>query len=122
MTTAYNINASLILSFLLAAKSHKPIRDQYRLNLHVITVLLACWVYSEYVSKDIVKTRLKLMIGYYSDKMISKYLSSLVSNDLLTFSGRFYSLTNQGYKTIEDISNNYDNVIYQFCNTHNIEL
>lgn len=122
MTTVPNINPSLILSFLLAAKSHKVIRDQYKLNLHVIMVLFGCYVYSQYISRDIIKTRLKLMIGYYSDKMISKYLSLLVDNNMLTFSGRKYTLTNQGYKTIEDISSNYDTVIYNFCSKFNINL
>ena len=122
MTTATNINTQTILSFVFGAKSTKLIRDQYNINMHVITVLFACYVCSEYISKEISLKSLNSVIGYYNHKRIKVYLSSLVDNNMLTFSGRKYTLTNQGYKTIEDISNNYDNVIYQFCSKFNIEL
>lgn len=122
MTTANSINNGTMINLLLFGKSSKLIRDQYKLNTHHVTVLMGCYMYVSFVKGSFTISNIRSFIGYYSLYRLRGYLDKLVSIDLLTFSGRKYTLTNQGYKTIENISNNYDKVIYQFCNKFNIEL
>ena len=122
MNTANNINNGTIVNLLLFGKSTKLVRDQYKLNTHHVTVLIGCYIYVSFIKGSFTITNLRSFVGYYSLHRLRGYLDRLVSIDMLTFSGRKYTLTNQGYKTIQDISNNYDNVIYLFCNKFNINL
>lgn len=121
MTHANNINISSVISMLLTGKASKQTRVKYKLNIHSITVLLGCYILS--LSKDkYTLYNILYLIGYYNTHKLRYYLGKLISNDLLTFSGRHYSLTSEGYQVINDICIQYDNVIYQFCNKYNIDL
>jgi hypothetical protein len=122
MTTSNSVNNGTIINLLMFGKSSKLIRDQYKLNTHHVTVLIGCYLYASCIKGSFTISNIRSFVGYYSLYRLKGYLDKLVSIDMLTFSGRYYSLTNQGYKTIEDISNNYDKVIYQFCSKFNIEL
>ena len=123
MTTASNINIHTILTLLLRNKSFQPIRAKYKINYHCITVLLACYVYSVYIRNEYSINGICLLIGYFSRQRLIRYFDSLVSIGLITLAGpRKYKLTPEGFQVIQSISVNMDQVLYKFCNTHNIEL
>ena len=123
MTTASNINTHTILTLLLRNKSFQPIRAKYKINYHCITVLIACYVYSLYIRNEYTINGIYVMIGYFSRQRLIRYFNSLVSNNLMTLAGpRKYKLTPEGIHVIQSISVNMDQILYKFCNDHNIEL
>jgi hypothetical protein len=123
MTTANNINEHTILTLLLRNKSFQPIRAKYKINYHCITVLLACYVYSVYIRDEYSINAICLLIGYFSRQRLIRYFDSLVSNNLIALAGpRKYKLTPEGFHVIQSISVNMDQILYKFCNDHNINL
>jgi hypothetical protein len=123
MTTVKHINTHTILTLLLRNKSFQPIRAKYKINYHCVTVLLACYVYSMYIRNEYTINGICVMIGYFSRQRLIRYFDSLVSIGLITLAGpRKYKLTPEGFQVIQSISVNMDQVLYKFCNDHDIEL
>jgi predicted transcriptional regulator len=121
--TTYNtINVNTIAMLFNRSKSYRLIRMQYQVNYNCITVLLGCYLYSITVNQCFRKYHVFKFVGYYSNQLFSRYIDKLVVSNLLNLSGKYYSITQAGYKAIEEISNTNDKVLYEFCNKYNIVL
>ena len=122
MTTPHFINKETIISFFLRSRCFRSIRAKYKLNYNCIVVLMGCYIYTITIDQYFLKTPLCRFVGYYSLHLFSKYIVILVECNLLTSTGRKYSLTEDGYSAIAEISDNNDNILYSFCSKYGIEL
>jgi len=123
MTTAKQVNNTSILTLLLRNKAFNPIRLQYHINYNCITVLMASYYFTLHVSDSFSITGLYGFINYYNHYRLVKYINSLVSIRLIALAGpRKYKITSEGIQVIQSISVNMDQVLYKFCNDHDIEL
>jgi predicted transcriptional regulator len=124
-TTYQTVNDNTIISLLLCSKSSALLRRKYRINIHCLTVFLACYVYYKYVQPTFALTSIVNLCTYYNNIRVRKYINILIELGMITQAGpkiNHYSLTLAGLDLIADISNNADNVLYSFCNKYNIEL
>jgi predicted transcriptional regulator len=123
MTTAHHINNTAILPLLLRNKSFNPIMKQYGINYNCVTVLLSAYYYNTFVKDKFSITGLYTFINYYNHYRLIGYINKLVSIGLITLAGpRKYKLTPEGIQVIQSISVNMDQILYKFCNDHDIEL
>ena len=108
---------------MLQYKASKRVRNQYKLNTHHLTVLFTCYVYNKYLNDTFVIYNILQLLNSYNSKRLGKYINSLVSIGLIALAGaRKYKLTPEGFQVIQSISVNMDQVLYKFCNDHDIEL
>lgn len=103
-------------------KSSRSVRDQYELNTHAITILVACYLYSCFVNSLFCHSHIRMYLGVYNSEKIKRYLLLLVDKGLLTQSGTKFSMTDTGIQAIEEISQNSESLIYEFCSKYGIEL
>lgn len=122
-TTPNNINQLFIISSFLRSKSFAPIRMQYHISYNAIVLLLSAYLYSVYECKEFNKTQLFKFTGYYNIKRYNYYLNKLIGVKMITQAGeRKYTITDLGLQTIQQISDNTDNLLYSFCDKYSIVL
>jgi hypothetical protein len=113
----------IIVNLYLRNKVYRPIKLKYRLAYNTITLLCSAYIYYKYKSKVFSYTGLFLFCGYFSPKSSRRYFDWLVNCNMITLAGkRKYTLTDTGLAVIHEIEDSYTNVVYQFCNKHNISL
>ncbi|MBP7509391.1 MAG: hypothetical protein KA807_16385 [Prolixibacteraceae bacterium] len=111
------------MSGLLHYKATKQARDQYKINTHQITVLFACYVCSVFIKDIFLIYNVSQILNSYNYKRLREYINSLVSIGLITLAGaNKYKLSSDGLQVIQDINNNMDKILYNFCNVYNIDL
>ena len=112
-----------LLSTLYAFRSSRSIRNKYNINVHSISVLIACYYYSVAVNPVFSVNQLSIFYTIYSYYRTKKYLILLDSIGLITQRGlNKYSMTDSGIAAINEISHNSESLIYEFCNKYNLEL
>jgi hypothetical protein len=107
---------------MLSYKASRPIRLQYKLMTHHITVLTACYLFHSYIKTSFTRTDLFRLLGYYSQWRIKGYISRLLDCKFITQAGRYYSITQLGIDTIKQVNENSNTLVYSFCQKYNIEL
>jgi predicted transcriptional regulator len=122
MTALNHINTHTIISFFQRSRCYMPIRLKYKLNYNCITFFLSCYLLQTIKGKPFTITQAFRFVSYYKFYIVSRYISLLVENNLLSLSGRLYSITDLGLQAIAEISQNNDRVLYEFCNKHGIVL
>jgi len=111
-----------IISLLLRNKIFSPLRKEYGLNYHCVTVLLSCWFYSKYIKDKFAITAISRLLNYYNNTHLNYYFPILIEKGLMVKINNSYSLTQAGFSAIQTIQDNYNTVLYSFCNEHNINL
>ena len=86
-------------------------------------VLVSCYVYALHEKPLFCVTDIKLFLTYYNSNRMNKYFEILQDRNLLIFvekvkMGKYYKLSPDAIKIIEDISVNYDKVLYEFLNKY----
>lgn len=116
-----NSNISTILNMFIRSKCFASVRIKHKINYNCIVILLACYILSS-TGKPYGITRLCNFVRYYSWPLFNRYVDRLVEVNLLTFSGRYYSLTETGLKAVNEIIDNQSSVLYSICSKYNIVL
>lgn len=113
----------ITLNLYLRNKTFQAIKAKYRINYNTITLLCAINLYSKYVNKCFTHTAIYLFTGYYNSRNVKKFLNRLIEINVIALAGaKKYTLTDTGLAVIKELEDNYNSVIYQFCNKHNISL
>lgn len=122
-TASPNVNYNTLLSIFFAFRSSRSIRNKYNLNVYCISILVSCYVYSISVKSVFSINNIVLFYTVYSYYRVKKYLVQLCSIDLMTLVGsNKYTLTDKGISAIEEISQNSESLIYEYCSRYGIEL
>jgi len=122
-TPYHNQPIHTLLSIFFAFKTSKSVRRKYNINVHCISVLVACYLYTITVNPLFGINKVALYYGVYSYYVVKKYFIVLESIGLITQRGvNKYSMTDKGIDAINEISHNSESLIYEFCNKYNLEL
>ena len=105
----------------------KPARLGNDLSINLLLVLVACYVYTLHEKVLFCVTDIKLFLSYYNSNRMNKYFEILQDRNLLIFvekvrTGKYYKLSPEAIKIIDDIKINYNSVLYTFFNKYSIEL
>jgi len=120
MTTQSN---HIIITLMLRNKSFSTIRQQYKINYNCVACLLACYLFVTYKKKDFTINDIVLLSGMFSNKNLKYYFGRLLNCDLISLAGkRHYNLTDKGYSAIQQINDNYQLALFNFCQKHNVVL
>ena len=112
-----------ILLLLLRNKSFRQVSKQYHINYNCLNTLLSCYVYCSCVKDVFSINSIVSFTGYYNHKLTKVYIDQLIINRLITLAGaNKYRITEQGRQAVQTIQDNYNNVLYQFCNKYDIVL
>lgn len=126
MTTPQPVNVTIILQTFLRSRSFQAIRLHYKINYHIITTLVGCYLYCTYVSRSFAISTVATFISYYDYHRTVRFINRLIECNLITQAGtgkhNHYTISPEGLQVIHEISNKADNNLYTFCNKYNIEL
>jgi len=118
-----NIPINAILTLYLRNASFRQVRLQYTINYNTITVLLGCYVFSKHVKEQFTITDIVMFTCLFNGKGMKRIFNKLLACDLITLAGsRHYKLTEPGQTIIKQVNDNYNTVLYQFCQKYNITL
>jgi predicted transcriptional regulator len=113
----------ITLNLYIRNKTFQAIKAKYRINYNMITFLCAVQLYYMCVNKSFTHTAIYLFCGYYNSRNIKKFINRLIELNIMTLAGaKKYTLTDTGLAVIKELEDNYNSVVYQFCNKHNISL
>ena len=125
-STYQHINQSLYV-LLLAFRVTQPIRKQYNLSFNLLLCLIGMYLYTNLYNKDFSRTAIQNFIHYYNNKSIYRFFDIYLNRGLIVISynrGKFvyYKLTDSAISIINEIPEEYNRVLYQFCNKYNVVL
>jgi len=77
--------------------------------------------------KPFTRYQLRSFVSYYNGKYIDKYITVLVSRDMISLAGlrsgrQIYSISELGLQVINDLNKSYQEQLYIYCNKYSIEL
>ena len=122
-TTYPDQSIHTLLSIFYSFKTSKSVRRKYNINVHCISVLVACHLYSITVNPLFGINKIALYYGVYSYYVVKKYIVQLCSIGLIAQRGtNKYTLTDSGIEAMGEISQQSESLIYEFCNKYNLEL
>jgi hypothetical protein len=124
MTTFKQTNTFTTISLLLTGKASKQVRLIHKLDIHCITVLVACYLLRQYVKPLYTLSDIQSFVTYYNGKRMRYYINKLVSCDLLSIDNlsRKYYITDSGIDNVISIDNRLNDLVYSFCSKYSIEL
>jgi hypothetical protein len=123
MITYGNINTFNIILLFLRNRSFKEIGFTYKLNYHVVTVLIGLYLYSFlHANHGTLITHLVKFLGYYTSAQLHRYLDKLIACNMVKLDNRLYYLTEFGFSAVRSISERSEALVYSFCNKHGLEL
>jgi len=102
MTTYRNINTFNIILLFLRNRSFKEIGFTFKLNYHILTVLIGLYIHSITSNKQgICITNLVKFLGYYTSTQLHRYLDKLIACNMVKLDNRLYYLTELGFQQLE---------------------
>ncbi len=120
------MNDTTSLSLFLVHQSSLPIRRQYNIHTSHITALLGIYFYCKYINDTFTIHAIIPIIRSFSHKRMVKYIDTLVNCKLIEKVSNIpynkYTITQAGEEAINNIVNEHNRLIFEFCNTHNIVL
>lgn len=123
MTTSSNINTANIILFYLRNRSFKEIGFTYKLNYHIMTVLMGLYLNSIISGYSGIRiTNLVRFLGYYDNSHLRRYLDKLIECKMVRLDKRLYYLTEFGLSTVKSISDRSEKLVYEFCNSNSNRL
>lgn len=123
MTTYHHINTLNIILFFLRNRSFKEIGFNYKLNYHIITVLVGLYLYAiANGNKGLRITNMVKFLGYYTSAQLHRYLDKLIACNMVRLDNRLYYITEFGYSAVRSISERSEKLVYSFCDKYGIEL
>jgi len=83
--------------------------------------------YTTLVKPDFTRSGVIRFIRYYNDKVINRYIDIFIQRKLVIESIRhgsyqYYKLTESAISIINEIPEEYNRVLYEFCNRYNVVL
>jgi len=83
-------------------------------------------MYNKYVSDSFTMSKIIHFTDYWTSKQTKTFMSILIDHELIIplagKSWQRYKTTDKCNEIIKQIEDSYTNVVYQFCNKHNISL
>ena len=123
MTIFSNINTTNIILLFLRNRSFKEIGFTYKLNYHIMTVLIGLYLHTIMSGNYGIRiTNLVKFIGYYDNSHLRRYLDKLIECKMVRVDKRLYYLTEFGLSTVISISDRSEKLVYEFCNSNGVEL
>lgn|SRR5574343_894632 len=113
----------IALQLYIRNKSFQAIKAKYQVNYNTITFLCSVYLYYMHVNKSFTMTTIYLFCGYYNIRNVKRFINRLIELNIMTLAGaKKYTLTDTGLAVIKELEDNYNSVVYQFCNKYNIDL
>lgn len=113
----------ILVLLLLRNKTFNPIHKQYGINYNCITLLISCYFYDKYVKHTFKISNISLFTGYYTAYKTKKYIDQLIElGFIIPLVGNSYQITDKINIILKEITKSYENVLYNFCSLHNIDL
>ena len=105
----------------------RPIRKKFNLTINEIVILNGKMLYNKYVGSSFSYSGILRYVGYFNDKKMRYYFSSLQEKNCIMLSdilngAKRYKLTVKGIEAIGYMEESYDKCLYVFLNNYNISL
>jgi hypothetical protein len=105
----------------------RPIRKKFNLTINEIIILNGMMLYHKYVGSSFSYSAILRYLGYFNDKKMKYYFSSLQEKGCIVLSdvlngARRYRLTMKGYDAVSYMKESYDLALYVFLNDNNISI
>ena len=128
MTTITYANSYICLYVtLLSFKVFQPTKRKYNLTFNIQFCLIGIFLYTQLVNDNFTRSAIYKFITYFNYKTILRYFDILLQRGLITHSYnrgtfQYFKLTDSAISIINEIPENYNRVLYQFCNKYGVRL
>jgi hypothetical protein len=123
MTIFSNINKANIILLFLLNHSFKEIGFTYKLNYHIMTVLIGLYLHTIIFGNYGVRiSNLVKFIGYYDNSHLRRSPDKLIECRIVRVNKRLYYLTKFGFSAVKSKSDRSEKLVYDFCNINGVEL
>lgn len=105
----------------------RPLRVKYNLSANCVMILNGTYVLYKITNKPFTRYQLRSFVSYYNPKYIEKYITVLISRNMITLAGlratrQLYCISELGLQVISELNKSYKDQLYLFCSKYNIEL
>jgi len=105
----------------------RPIRKKFNLTINEVVILNGMMLYNKYVGTSFSYSAIIRFVGYFNDKKMRYYFSSLQEKNCIVLSdiingAKRYKLTVKGIEAIGYMEESYDKALYVFLNNYNISI
>ena len=105
----------------------KPARKKYNLSGNDILILNGVYLYTLLIKTEFTINSVRDFVKYFNRYRIEYYIKKLIDRGFIKLHRTanthvFYRLTEEGYKLINELFNEYDRIHTKFINEFNISL
>lgn len=105
----------------------RPIRRKYKIAHNLLLCLIGMYVYSKLVNDTFSANSIYRFMRIFANQRLNRFISILLNKGYIVIDHNkgqyiYYRITNQTNIIIQELQDNYNKVLYQFCNKYNIVL
>jgi len=117
------------INFIIWFRVARPIKHKYNLTTNCTLILNACYVHSVIIGKPFTRNQIRRFANYFNNRRIDSYVDILIKGNYITVVNKsktgkvvYYSITPLGLQVIKELNDNYNSVLYSFCDQYSIIL